>query len=455
MDIIKPTSLANNTGATFPWSTCASSRELTQSLVMPYIKSFLYPRFGQTVHVDKAPSGENIAPVTYVVGGSQETWPVERSEIRERFKTQGTKKQFESDRRAGNIVLKPMLNCTVFGTATPKIVDWTSMSGANHNFTAEFFGGRLGGHCHPAYTAYPALECDAPYSWLVRRTHYKNVTTAPVSKDELQRVMRLVKAKLDKIRPNQSLVTQVVSQANSATWDIATEIGEAPETIKYILDTIKRGINLCLRAKRDIKRNLAQGVTDAASTWMEYRYAIMPIIYSVNDALDVLGMDAVQFQSFRGRKDTPLYEEGDTVGGYTVRFAPSFNDRIFLKYKYDVDSSIHHGLKINYMATAWELLPLSFVFDWFFQVGDYLTAAFQPSVVSQYGCQQSVRCKGPMVLEGNSSEVLTLDIDYYRARIINPNAFIGINSDVFISFKRTMDALALAWLIFSGKNRRG
>lgn len=439
------------------WGDCHRSESLYESLVKPYVEETIRPMFNIVEYVDALPHESSQRPVTYVIKGQPGDWVITSGKITDRQTFRGSRKKFEEDRRAGNIVLKPMLNCKIFGTATPKISNPRPSSRPSIYYPFTKIGAQRPGICHWNWASFPMLECDSfATSVLVLRERFNNVTAIPVPENELRRVMRTVKGKLDLIQPDSSLVTQVVSEANAATWDIATEIGEAPQTIKYILDRLKRGILLLLRAKRDIKRRVSKGaLTDISSLWMEYRYALMPIIYGVNDALDVLGMDAVQFQSFRGRKDAPLFNVADVVGGYTVKSSPPVNNRVFLKYKYDVDASIHQGLQINLAATAWELLPLSFVFDWFFQVGDYLTAAFQPGVVTQHGCQQSVRCKGSLILEGNSLEVLKLDIDYYRSRIINPDAFIGINSDVFISFKRAMDALALSWLLFGKKNRRG
>lgn len=463
MDIIKPTGIdferfGGRLGR--PWGNCSTGNneemvEAYETLVEPYVSSVIEPMFNIVEHVPALTPG--MKPYTYVINGSQDDWVVTTHKTENVSKTQGSRVDFERNRREGNIVLKPMRNCKIFGTATPKIYSPEPPSDMPLAVQYKDIGGERPGVCRSNYTAFAAIECDSFASQVsVNRVWYKNATTIPVPQNELQHIMRLVEEELDSIEPDTNLVTQVVSEANAASWDIATEVAELPETIGYILNGIKQGILLLLRAKREVKQQLSKGVrTDIASIWMQYRYALMPIVYGVNDALDVLGMEAVQFQSFRGRRDATLFDGLDKLEGYTVKSSPSFNDRVFLKYKYDVDSSIHQGLQINFAATAWELLPLSFVFDWFFQVGDYLTAAFQPGVVTQHGCQQSVRCKGSLVLEGYSSEVIKVDIDYYRCRIINPNAFIGINSDVFISFKRAMDALALSWLLFGKKNRRG
>lgn len=461
MDIIKPTGIdfsyvGGQLAAT--WGDCSRSAEKYESLVVPYVKSAIEPMFNIVEARDREPPVGEAQPYTYVIGGSKDDWVITRDELTEKAKASGTFKEFEKERRAGNIVLKPMRNCKIFGTATPKIYSpHTPIDYHINRYQYSNIGATYPGICRENWAAFPMLECDSfATATRVLRKRFYDATAIPVPQSELNRVMRLVKAELDNIEPDQDLVTKVVSEANAATWDIATEIAEAPETIKYILNGVKQGILLLLRAKRDVKQQLSKGaLTDISSIWMQYRYALMPIIYGIDDALDVLGMEAVQFQSFRGRKDTRLFDGLDKLGGYTIKSSPSYNNRVFLKYKYDVDASIHQGLQINLAATAWELLPLSFVFDWFFQVGDYLTAAFQPGVVTQHGCQQSVRCKGSLILEGYSSEVLKIDIDYYRCRIINPNAFIGINSDVFISFKRAMDALALSWLLFGKKNRRG
>lgn len=376
-------------------------------------------------------------------------------EIAFKSKSSGSFKEFEKAKRDGKIIIKPMIAYELKASATPSISAAQIKNGPRITGTYEKYlpmGDSGTGVINKTWRQVPSLSIDTgSKSFFTSSEIFEDPYIATVPTSIINSLNRDVISHLSREVIKKDLVTKVVAEANSATFDIATEIGEMPETIKMILNGVMAGIKLLLRAKRDIKQNLSSGSvkTDAASIWMMYRYGLMPIVYSVNDGLDLLEMESKKFQSFRGRSDSPA--EKFAAHGYECISAPDVQHRCFLKYGYDLESTIHQGLKINLAATAWELIPLSFVFDWFFQVGDYLTAFFRPGAVDQIGCSYSTRVKGKYVFQNDKYSVITIDVDYYKVDEINPDSFIGINSDIFVSFKRSMDALALSWLLFKKK----
>lgn len=377
-----------------------------------------------------------------------------------RRKPRGTSesyRKFEEAKKAGKIVLNPTSVYKLKAHATPNLYPGkTSHGGILRVWAADAFpNDTKPGLCSSRNFKVPALELDArQLDFQGTFELLEDVHTTPVSKADLDSIMADI-VQFSRGSVNSELVTKVVAEANSATFDIATEIGEMPETIKMILNFVKEGIKLLLRAKREIKQQLSSGsaAKDAASLWMGYRYGLMPIVYSINDGLDLLEMENRKFQSFRGRLDKPF--EKFSARGYECTSAPDVEHRVFLKYGYDLDSSVHQGLKINLLATAWELFPLSFVWDWFFQIGDFLTAMFTPGVVNQIGCTYSYKTAGQFIFEKKETDsVIRVDAEIYHCDLINPDSFIGVNSDVFVSFKRAMDALALSWLLFKKNPRR-
>lgn len=375
-------------------------------------------------------------------------------------------KEFEEAKRNNRIVLRPLLKCKTNARGTPEISASNTVIHPRNDLYYAYYGATRPGVCSSGGWAIQELELD---SWAGRASfvakRFENPYFKAVSTDALKRAEGDIVSYLGREAPISQLVTTTVAEANSATFDLATEIGEMPETIGMILKGIMDGVKLLLRFKRELKKKLElqaspyknygkvgnESLTEEiASLWMAYRYGIMPIVYSINDGLDLLEMENRKFQSFRGRKDTPV-ESFDLPGGYILQDRPTVTHRCFLKYGYDLDSFVSQGIKFNLAATAWELWPLSFVWDWFFQVGDYLTASFTPGVVNQIGCMYSYRVNGQYVWKNDKHSTITIDVDYYRATVIKPDSFIGINSEVFITFKRSMDALALSWLTFKKK----
>lgn len=437
----------------WPWGDCSSltatPQETYQKVVVPWALEWA-SRHKNDIHIVERPVPLNYG-ITVILDEDSESYKVTKSSYELKSTSKGRYKDFEKAKEDNKIVLKPMKKFKMTAVAHPNLYPASVQRLSGRLLRYDYMEPGFGrpGVCRENRNRHPGLEVDVFASncaW--ECDHMRGVVATPVDKSVLDSIMLDIDMFASRSLVDSKLVTKVVAEANSATFDIATEIGEMPETVKMILDGVKGGIKLLLRAKKDIKQNLSTGsvAKDAASQWMMYRYGLMPIVYSINDGLDLLEMSNRKFQSFRGRVDFPF--EKFSARGYKCVSAPSIEDRCFLKYGYDLESSVHQGLKINLVATAWELIPLSFVWDWFFSIGDYLTAFFTPGVVNQIGCMYSHKIDGTFVFENETNSVISIDVKYYNAYIINPDSFIGINSDVFVSFKRSMDALALMWLIF-------
>lgn len=183
------------------------------------------------------------------------------------------------------------------------------------------------------------------------------------------------------------------SEAMNA-YDLLTEMGELRETVQYLSSKVdgtaglmKKFADKDLPAYREGRRLNAKRLmrsSDAAlrklgRRWMEYRYALMPILYSFRDVSKLLELhgryqsdrakvviNCNAFPSLTGTEDNILYVH--TEGQITVR---SMTKAYF-------DSGDLHRLVstlgLNPFRTAWELIPLSFVADWVLNVGDAITA---------------------------------------------------------------------------------
>lgn len=456
-----------------PWGNCGKSETLYNSQVIPWVKRHFDELRSRVIFYEGNSLGYIIPPATYILGGKQGDYVSTTFDSTHRSTTKRSRREFESAKRSGKIVLSPMLNCRMQSHGTPRLRSENVSESREHPCLYSFYGAsKQEARCYSNWFGIPELELDSfSGNHAYRFKVYKDAQVDPISKEQLVEAHKKVLDSLKGIAPDQELITNTVADANSMTYDIATEIGELPETISYIVNGVKEGITLLRRARKDLVKRTTPGyiykkpkwyrkprrhkdtigsgndLTDASSVWMQYRYAISPIAYSVNDLLDLLSMDAKKFQTFRGRRDLPA-PEFDLPGGYKLISSPTVSHRCFIKYRYGTDSSIHQGLKLNLASTAWELVPLSFVMDWFFQVGDYLTAAFTPGVVSDSGCLYSTRVNGQYVWQGPDNSVIKLDVDFYKATPINPKSFLRINSDVFVSYKRAIDAISLSWLLF-------
>jgi hypothetical protein len=271
----------------------------------------------------------------------------------------------------------------------------------------------------------------------------------------------IVTSCIDAFEVNSGLVTEARAAANSGTYDVLTELAELPETVKYLYAVVKEIITLFRTTRREVRSLslLRHGETEAkhaarladliANLWLQFRYAVMPLCYSANDLLELLAIDASRFLSFRHGESSQI-----TVRHFGEEYEVQTIDRCFIKRRYGANTGTYDHLKIQVAATAWELVPLSFVVDWAFNVGDFLSSFTVPSAVSQEAAQYSWKVKDQLSILTPVGSTVTADLEVYEARPISPGAHLGLNLDVFVNWKRTLDALALSWGVFRSKGRR-
>ena len=178
-----------------------------------------------------------------------------------------------------------------------------------------------------------------------------------------------------------------------AKVNIAVALAEASKTSDLILDTARR-IDRAYRAfrKGDLKgvaKNLNITPKKLHNSWLEYKYGWMPLLMDVKGAAEFFAQQhVVRAPRFTVVKNEQIdkiyrYEVPRAVYGSTTQ---TTQQRYYLegsfacKVKYWCELSNPHLSELqqigltNPLLVAWELVPYSFVFDWFIQVGDWLTA---------------------------------------------------------------------------------
>ena len=283
-----------------------------------------------------------------------------------------------------------------------------------------------------------------------------------------------------------SLRASVVSD-NLQTYDLLTEMSEIKETAQFILNTIK-SVRHPLESFDNLRRSLEKNgqlkpnevKKHIESKWMEYRYAIMPLYYSVQDQLKLLkGLGNVYKTSRKSKKFSqsvvsPVDRSRKGIYTYT-REDVSYKLTAVGKASYEpgsIDKQLFDQIGLNPFQTAWELIPYSFVVDWFANVGDWVLA--HTASLVDYSSQR-VFCES-VKIERTVTTYLYVNQRYYEERVYNDHApqvvsvgpltvvvdeplmtqkeqryyrnlftpsDVELQSDVFISWKRAIDAWVL------------
>lgn len=275
---------------------------------------------------------------------------------------------------------------------------------------------------------------------------------------------------------------QVFSSLNSA-YDPLTDLAELRETLEVIHNLLRSAVSPIQTARLTLAAlKKPREIMDA---WMHFRYGLMPIAYSIKDALEALRRMKLVYhteRTMRGLKVNLSSKGASTVTHFFETLVLTAKISAVGKKRPPESEFLRlvDNISINPLKTAWELIPLSFVVDWFVNVGVYieaLSSALTSLSSNQRFCHatkiDSVRCTylhdafddrrtlstGPWTLSNGlvvfprvTKTVGSLrNADYllhqksersYSRRVFSPND-IGLRPDVFLNWKRWVDAFVL------------
>lgn len=193
-----------------------------------------------------------------------------------------------------------------------------------------------------------------------------------------------------------SIVAQTKAWANIDVSEMQAwaSLGELPETIRMIVDLLKQAMKLTIAAKRGDIKTLSKEVKKLrkfdtyADAWLMWRYGVRPLVGEITALLKILEAKPIvgKRQTFRGKhvvtpEDVVTYSHVNWSGGgagwdfkTTEKLTTTFRAGVMVQ----IENSINSGLALlgldNPLEAIWELIPFSFIIDWFFNVGDVINA---------------------------------------------------------------------------------
>lgn len=281
--------------------------------------------------------------------------------------------QFKLRSARGEIINSPMMSCEFESYVTPGLA-----SGKGQCSTLD------------SYTLGMVIPTPSVYS-LGRNPNYDTML-APYSSDR------------------DVAIAQSFANVDESEIAALASLGEMPETLRWIASIYLRFNRLLsmllgkrLKKKRKKNGSVIDGVSDY---WLEFRYAIRPLVFEMQQALTAL-QAAIQKNSrktargwnrdIQAPKTTLEMIESPLEFLWPVVHVQTYQHNYRAGVLYNIESDINGLLSVwgldQPLEAAWELTRLSFVFDWFFNVGD---------IISSWSINPSLRVLTNWVVESHS-----------------------------------------------------
>lgn len=257
---------------------------------------------------------------------------------------------------------------------------------------------------------------------------------------------------------------------NSRLIDVATAMAEMPETVQSIVDGCKTILRLYKAAKRKEMRlrNRVSGPVNSTETanrqwrknrqdeadaiadvWLNFRYNITPTKILIEDMIKYHFGLKTEYLRSRKREEYDVELPFALRAGWKTADTMTQEHRIMIKARLSADATKADAyLSANPLVTAWELVPLSFVVDWFLSVGDFFSSLTPvPSV--QQGATYSWKIDDTYTFIHEESKArVTMRLNHYKRTVINPSDYCRVYPNVDLTTYRKLDALALSWKLF-------
>lgn len=184
------------------------------------------------------------------------------------------------------------------------------------------------------------------------------------------------------------LLNKLSETIRGHSFDLGVNIAEASKSYGTIVKNL-RSIGSALHSLKhgriaDVSRQLSRGsrdikrldAKDLSGRWLETQYAFMPMIsqsYEAAKALEaVTGPRRMTFSAKSGTKRI-TFEASSSLANYLHEASMTYSKGIRCELNEDLSLQRSLGL-VNPAEIAWELVPYSFVVDWFLPVGSYIGA---------------------------------------------------------------------------------
>jgi hypothetical protein len=173
-------------------------------------------------------------------------------------------------------------------------------------------------------------------------------------------------------------VQEAASAIYSQGWDVLTFLAEFAD-VKRMFVSIAKSL---VKPKRRVKMPPWEKLRSMSCKWLALRYGWRPLISDIGNLIEAVkklnGMieKRNRYSEKRGSKWSSKSSKSEVQTKTHYELSISTVDLITVSVRGSVVAEIEvPALQLNPAVTAWEIIPFSFVLDWFISVGKSLSAA--------------------------------------------------------------------------------
>lgn len=184
--------------------------------------------------------------------------------------------------------------------------------------------------------------------------------------------------------------TDIVSLQQEVSTKVLAKRGQSDSNLFESIAELRQTLNLFRRPFNSLNRllSLASGARQrgvaAAEVWLQYRYGVMPVVRDLENIIS-----GVQKKIGKVRKKTSATASLTRAVSSTIvrdnglggigHIGKQISDKVDVKAisldEYNMDRLAAIGFTAKGLITLpWELIPYSFVIDWFVNVGDFINS---------------------------------------------------------------------------------
>jgi hypothetical protein len=191
---------------------------------------------------------------------------------------------------------------------------------------------------------------------------------------------------------NQALqicATKVHAKVADGDAELLVSLAELKQTVALLRSPLNNFLKFLAKVAKDksvavsvAKRSLTVGQYLVAE-WLTYRYGVRPLIKDIQDILKAVSRDKIGMLHTARAQETRqkqfVWHHDVSHGHLKTSYDVLTQDEVIVKcgITFNAEMTVMDFLGLspsNLPSVAWELIPFSFVVDWFVNIGTYIKA---------------------------------------------------------------------------------